>query len=134
MNGSPVSLPLIGAVDPQAPFTKMRKLRVDQLPCIAKSIRGKIIEVHRGHIAPSLGATDIIVAACYTFDFDHDVFILDVGHQSYSLKLLTGRSIDNIRIYGGTAPFPTRGESKYDLLTEGHARERYSSVIRSSYS
>ena len=121
MGENPVSLPLIGTVDPEAPFTKIRKLRVDQLPYIAKAIRQKIIDVHRGHIAPSLGATDIIVAACYAFDFDHDVFILDVGHQSYALKLLTGRSIDDIRIYGGTAPFPTRGESKYDILTEGHA-------------
>lgn len=49
--------------------------------------------------------------------------IWDVGHQSYTHKILTGRraGFDDLRKYGGMSGFPKRKESACDAFDTGHS-------------
>jgi len=97
-----------------------------QLYVLSKEIRGKILEVvskNGGHLAPSLGAVELIVALHYVFDSPRDKLIFDVGHQAYAHKLLTGRAdrFASLRKMGGISGFLKRSESKHDVFGAGHA-------------
>ena len=65
------------------------------------------------------------------FDTPKDKIIFDVGHQSYTHKLITGRysAFDTLRTYGGLAGFPRRSESEYDLFDAGHASTSISQAL-----
>ena len=57
------------------------------------------------------------------FHLPEDKIIWDVGHQSYTHKLLTGRreGFDGLRKYGGMSGFPKRKESDCDAFDTGHS-------------
>ena len=57
------------------------------------------------------------------FDLPKDKLIWDVGHQSYTHKILTGRreGFDDLRKYGGMSGFPKRKESECDAFDTGHS-------------
>ena len=57
------------------------------------------------------------------FDLPKDMVIWDVGHQSYTHKILSGRRelFDELRKYGGLSGFPKRKESPYDAFDTGHS-------------
>src|SRR5699024_4835363 len=69
------------------------------------------------------GAVELTMALHLTLDFPEDKLIWDVGHQSYTHKLLTGRSggFDELRKYGGMSGFPKRKESDCDAFDTGHS-------------
>ena len=72
----------------------LKKLNIDELYLICDEIRDCIIKVvseNGGHLASNLGAVEFTVALHYVFDSPNDAFVFDVGHQSYTHKLLTGR-------------------------------------------
>ena len=56
-----------------------------------------------GHLASNLGVVELTVALHRVFDFSKDRLVLDVGHQSYVHKILTGRkdSFPTMRQEGG---------------------------------
>ncbi len=58
-----------------------------------------------------------------SFNLPEDKIIWDVGHQSYTHKLLTGRreGFENLRKYGGMSGFPKRKESDCDCFDTGHS-------------
>ena len=76
-----------------------------------------------GHLASNLGVVELTIAMHRVFDLPKDKLIWDVGHQSYTHKLLTGRreGFDGLRKYGGMSGFPKRKESECDCFDTGHS-------------
>ena len=112
----------------------IKGLSLDELDILAEEIRGRIIEVIKnngGHLSSNLGAVEIIIALYYVFDFPKDKLVFDVGHQSYTHKILSGRNdlFDTIRREGGLSGFPNILESEYDAFCSGHAGNSLSASL-----
>ena len=104
----------------------IRKLSVDEQKTLAREIRDFLIEkisITGGHLASNLGVVELTIAMYMTFDFPRDKVIWDVGHQSYTHKILSGRKemFDDLRQYGGMSGFPKTKESPYDSFNTGHS-------------
>ena len=104
----------------------IKKLNTDELDILAEEIREFLINkisVTGGHLASNLGVVELTMALHLAFDFPKDKVIWDVGHQSYTHKLLTGRkdAFDGLRKYGGMSGFPKRKESNCDAFDTGHS-------------
>ena len=112
----------------------LRKLTVDELPEICRELREDIVKelsVNPGHLASSLGATEITVALHYVYNTPYDRIVWDVGHQAYGHKILTGRreQFNTNRKLGGIRPFPSPEESEYDTFMCGHASNSISAAL-----
>ena len=112
----------------------LRKLTVDQLPQLCQELRDDIVKelsVNPGHLASSLGVTEITVALHYVYDTPYDRIVWDVGHQAYGHKILTGRKdrFCTNRKLGGLRPFPSPEESEYDTFMCGHASNSISAAL-----
>ncbi len=83
----------------------------------------KTISVTGGHLGSNLGAVELTMALHLSLDLPNDEIIWDVGHQSYTHKILTGRreGFVHLRQYGGMSGFPKRGESDCDAFDTGHS-------------
>ncbi len=104
----------------------IRKIPHDELPELADEIRRFLIEklsVTGGHLASNLGVVEMTMALHLVFDPEKDRLIWDVGHQSYTHKILTGRRLefDTLRKLGGISGFPKRSESSCDVFDTGHS-------------
>lgn len=104
----------------------LKKLTSEELSQLAEEIRAFLIEkISRtgGHLASNLGVVELTIALFRTFDLPEDKIIWDVGHQSYTHKILSGRRMefDELRQYGGLSGFPKRKESPYDSFDTGHS-------------
>ena len=112
----------------------LRKLPRESVEQVADEIRDEILSrVSRtgGHLASSLGAVELITAIHYVFDTPEDRLVLDVGHQGYPHKMLTGRreDFDTIGQRGGMSKFLRRAESEYDHFGAGHAGTSISAAL-----
>ena len=112
----------------------VRKLSVAELKQLAEVVRKRIIEVtakNGGHVAPSLGATDLAIALLKIFDPLQDRIVWDVGHQSYAYKILTERNdrFDTLRQLNGISGFNNIFESEYDAFGVGHASTSISAAL-----
>ena len=104
----------------------LQTLSPEELCVLAGEIRTFLIEKisHTGgHLASNLGVVELTIALLRTFDLPKDKIIWDVGHQSYTHKILSGRmqEFDELRQYGGLSGFPKRKESPYDAFDTGHS-------------
>ena len=104
----------------------IKKLDPKEYAPLAQEIREFLIEkvsVHGGHLASNLGVVELTMALHLAFDMEHDRLIWDVGHQSYTHKILTGRKagFDTLREFGGMSGFPKRYESPADAFDTGHS-------------
>ena len=104
----------------------LKKLSIKELKKLSSEIRAKIIEVvnaNGGHLASNLGVIELSIALHRVFDSPVDKIIWDVGHQSYTHKILTGRKeqFKTIRQSGGLSGFPKRAESEHDPFNTGHS-------------
>ena len=104
----------------------IRKIPHDQLPQLAEEIRQFLIEklsMTGGHLASNLGVVELTMALHLAFDPAKDRLIWDVGHQSYTHKILTGRKegFTSLRKLGGMSGFPKRSESSCDVFDTGHS-------------
>lgn len=104
----------------------IKNLTMEELPVLAQEIREFLVEkVSKagGHLASNLGVVELTMALHLVFDLPQDKIIWDVGHQSYTHKLLTGRKegFDSLRSYGGLSGFPKRKESRCDAFDTGHS-------------
>lgn len=113
---------------------QIKELQYHELMELAKDVRKRIIEVtskNGGHIAPSLGATDFIIALLKVFDPLEDRIVFDVGHQSYAYKILTERNdrFDTLRTYEGISGFNNIFESPYDAFGVGHSSTSISAAL-----
>ena len=98
----------------------------EDLPVLAQEIRDFLIESLSktgGHLASNLGAVELTMALHRVFQLPEDKIIWDVGHQSYTHKILTGRmeGFSNLRMLGGMSGFPKRVESDCDSFDTGHS-------------
>ena len=112
----------------------LKLLTEDELGILAHEIRAQIVATTSrtgGHVAPSLGAVEIILAVHSLIDSPHDRFVFDVGHQAYAHKLVTGRrdAFDTLRQAGGISGFPRPDESPHDVHSSGHASDSLSVAI-----
>ena len=112
----------------------LRRLSIGQLPEVCRELREDIVEelsVNPGHLASSLGVTELTVALHYVYDTPNDLLVWDVGHQAYGHKILTGRreTFCTNRKLHGLRPFPTPLESEYDTFTCGHASNSISAAL-----
>lgn len=104
----------------------IQKLEKEELPLLAEEIRQFLIEkisVTGGHLASNLGVVELTMAMHLAFHLPEDKIIWDVGHQSYTHKILSGRKdgFDDLRKYGGMSGFPKRKESACDAFDTGHS-------------
>ena len=104
----------------------LKHMSPEELCVLAGEIRTFLIEKisHTGgHLASNLGVVELTIALLRTFDLPKDKIIWDVGHQSYTHKILSGRmqEFDELRQYGGLSGFPKRKESPYDAFDTGHS-------------
>ena len=104
----------------------MKKLNGEDLETLAGEIREFLVEkVSKtgGHLASNLGVVELTMALHLICDLPKDKIIWDVGHQSYTHKLLTGRKegFEDLRSYGGMSGFPKRKESQCDAFDTGHS-------------
>ena len=112
----------------------IKKIPADQLPALAEEIREFIIESLSktgGHLASNLGVVELTIAMHRVFDLPKDKLIWDVGHQSYTHKILTGRKegFETLRQYGGMSGFPKRKESDCDAFDTGHSSTSISAGV-----
>ncbi len=112
----------------------LRKLTVEELPDVCGELRDDIVKelsVNPGHLASSLGVTELTVALHYVFNTPEDRIVWDVGHQAYGHKILTGRRevFSTNRKLNGLHPFPCPEESIYDTFTCGHASNSISAAL-----
>lgn len=102
----------------------LKELSYKELDVLSKDITEEIIDkvsLNGGHLAANLGVVDATIAMCRVFDFATDKLIFDVGHQSYTYKILTGRSLERLRKSDGVSGFQKLSESPYDHFECGHS-------------
>jgi 1-deoxy-D-xylulose-5-phosphate synthase len=112
----------------------LRRLRRDQVAQVARELREEIIETVSqtgGHLASSLGSVELLTALHFVFDTPRDKLVLDVGHQGYPHKMLTGRreAFPTIGREDGMAKFLRRAESEHDHFGAGHAGTSISAAL-----
>lgn len=104
----------------------IKKVAPEQWTVLAEEIRDFLIHkisVTGGHLGSNLGAVELTMALHLSLMLPKDKIVWDVGHQSYTHKILTGRKagFENLRKYGGMSGFPKRKESDCDCFDTGHS-------------
>src|SRR5271169_2028061 len=112
----------------------LKSLKAEELNTLADELRTLIIErvsINGGHLASNLGVVELTIALHYVFNSPVDKIVWDVGHQSYSHKLLTGRYRDfpTIRKLKGISGFPKIDESPHDAFGTGHSSTSISAAL-----
>ncbi len=102
---------------------KLSPIEYNQLAAEIREFLIQKISVTGGHLASNLGVVELTMALHVVFNLPQDKLIWDVGHQSYTHKILTGRKnqFDELRKFGGMSGFPKRNESAYDAFDTGHS-------------
>lgn len=113
---------------------ELKSLDKNEILPLCEEIRDCIVsttEKNGGHLASNLGVVEISVAIHRVFDCPRDHVIFDVGHQSYTHKLLTGRygDFETLRQSGGISGFTNRKESEYDCFGAGHSSTSLSAAL-----
>lgn len=112
----------------------IKKISKKDYDILAGEIRAFLLDkvsAKGGHLASNLGAVELTMALHLCMDFPDDKLIFDVGHQSYTHKLLTGRrdGFEHLREYGGMSGFPKRSESECDSFNTGHSSTSISAAM-----
>lgn len=112
----------------------IKKLTIKEKKQLAKEIRKLIIKVvleNGGHLSSNLGVVELTIALYSQIDLEKDKVIWDVGHQTYTHKILTGRKklFSTLRQKNGISGFPKREESKYDAFNTGHSSTSISAAL-----
>ena len=112
----------------------LRRLPREQLRQLADEVRACVLDnVSRtgGHLSSNLGTVELTVALHYVFDTPEDRIVWDVGHQTYSHKILTGRrdQFHTLRQLDGISGFPRRVESEYDTFGTAHSSTSISAAL-----
>lgn len=112
----------------------LKKLSLNELNSLCTQIRKilvKVISKTGGHLASNLGTVELTVALHKVFDCPKDKIVWDVGHQSYTHKILTGRlnKFNTLRQENGLSGFPKPSESEYDAFISGHSSNSISAAL-----
>ncbi|MES2299845.1 MAG: 1-deoxy-D-xylulose-5-phosphate synthase [Pseudomonadota bacterium] len=113
---------------------QLRMLARNQLTPLAHELRHFLLDsVSKtgGHLSSNLGTVELTIALHYVFNTPHDRIVWDVGHQTYSHKILTGRreQMPTLRQAGGISGFPRRDESEYDTFGTAHSSTSISAAL-----
>src|SRR4051812_43948002 len=113
---------------------ELRKLARTQLTPLAHELRNYLLDsVSKtgGHLSSNLGTVELTIALHYVFNTPHDRIVWDVGHQTYSHKILTGRrdQMHSLRQHHGLSGFPKRDESEYDTFGTAHSSTSISAAL-----
>ncbi|MBE6968597.1 MAG: 1-deoxy-D-xylulose-5-phosphate synthase [Ruminococcaceae bacterium] len=114
--------------------TDLRRLSAEKLPQLCAEIRAFLLEnisQTGGHLASNLGTVELTVALHRVYDPAVDRILFDVGHQSYTHKILTGRRerFETLRQFGGLSGYPKPCESRCDAFVAGHASDSVSLAL-----
>ena len=112
----------------------LKLLNIKEKYLLAQEIRDYIINItskNGGHLASNLGVVELTIALESIFDIPKDKIVWDVGHQSYTHKILNNRKeeLKNIRKFNGIAGFPKREEDESDAFNTGHSSTSISAVL-----
>ena len=112
----------------------IKKLPQNELDALAEEIRRFLVRnvsMTGGHLASNLGVVELTMALHLALDLPNDKIVWDVGHQSYTHKILTGRKdgFMKLRQYGGISGFPKRAESECDVYDSGHSSTSISAAL-----
>jgi 1-deoxy-D-xylulose-5-phosphate synthase len=112
----------------------LKGLSMEELKVLADEMRGLIIEAvskNGGHLSSNLGVVELTIALHYVLNSPEDKIVWDVGHQSYTHKLLTGRHglMGTLRKFGGLSGFPNMKESPHDAFGAGHSSTSVSAAL-----
>ncbi|AKU22512.1 1-deoxy-D-xylulose-5-phosphate synthase [Massilia sp. NR 4-1] len=112
----------------------LRKLQRHQLTPLAHELRSFLLDsVSKtgGHLSSNLGTVELTIALHYVFNTPQDRIVWDVGHQTYSHKILTGRreQFHTLRQRDGISGFPRRVESEYDTFGTAHSSTSISAAL-----
>jgi 1-deoxy-D-xylulose-5-phosphate synthase len=112
----------------------VRKLARHQLTPLAHELRHYLLDCVSktgGHLSSNLGTVELTVALHYVFNTPYDRIVWDVGHQTYSHKILTGRrkQMHTLRQMDGISGFPRRVESEYDTFGTAHSSTSISAAL-----
>ena len=112
----------------------VKKLSQEELTALCGEIRSTLIDTVSktgGHLASNLGTVELSVALHRVYDSSRDRIVFDVGHQSYTHKLLTGRreAFGTLRQLGGLSGFPKPYEAQDDAFIAGHASNSVSVAL-----
>ena len=112
----------------------LKRLKMAELETLAAEIRAYLIQnLSRtgGHLGPNLGVVELTIALHRVFETPTDKITMDVSHQAYVHKLLTGRreQFPTIRQEGGLNGFMLRTESAHDAFGAGHAGTALSAAL-----
>ena len=112
----------------------VKKLKIEEKKKLAEEIRKYILETvseNGGHLASNLGVVELTLALHSVFDTPKDKIVWDVGHQSYTHKIITGRreQFKTLRQKYGLAGFPKTSESEYDSFNTGHSSTSISAAL-----
>lgn len=104
----------------------IKEVDIEEYEILAQEIRQFLIDrisENGGHLASNLGVVELTMALHLAFELPDDKIVWDVGHQSYTHKILTGRKdeFNKLRKYGGMSGFPKRRESDCDCFDTGHS-------------
>lgn len=111
---------------------KLKGLNYRELNSLSADLREYIIKkcsINGGHLASNLGVIELTVALHHFFNLPTDKLIFDVGHQCYAHKVLSGRSLENLRKENGISGFQKKDESPYDCYEAGHSSTSISAAM-----
>src|SRR3954454_6974799 len=126
-----MTVPLLQSINSPA---DLRRLSRAELPLLARELREFVLQsVSKtgGHLSSNLGTVELTIALHYVFNTPHDRIVWDVGHQTYSHKILTGRRdrMHTLRQLDGISGFPKRDESEYDTFGTAHSSTSISAAL-----
>ena len=112
----------------------IKKISPEDYGRLAEEIRQFLVEkvsASGGHLSSNLGAVELTIALHLALNLPKDRIVWDVGHQSYTHKILTGRrdGFDHLRQAGGLSGFPKRQESACDSYDTGHSSTSISAAL-----
>ena len=110
----------------------LKNLKENELEALASDVRQNIVlncAKNGGHLSSNLGIVDLTIAIHKYFDLPNDKLIFDVGHQCYTHKILSGRSLESLRKENGVSGFQKKDESVYDCYEAGHSSTSISAAM-----
>ncbi len=115
-------------------YKEIKQYSSEELNVLCHDIRNILMDTiskNGGHLASNLGVVELTIALHRCFNFDVDKVIFDVGHQSYTHKILTNRKeeFSTIRQFNGLSGYPKITESQYDFFNTGHSSTSISAAL-----
>ena len=122
---------LLDSIDSPADIKNLNQSELEQLAIELREELVTTVTANGGHLASNLGVVEFTLALHRVYDSPRDKLVWDVGHQSYTHKLITGRrqKFSSLRQYGGLSGFTSREESEHDPFGAGHASTSISAAL-----